>query len=233
MKLAKLLIGLLLLPACFAATIAFREKIVDLLLKQVLFLAGAGAYLFLLAVFQQPIRTYVFGHELTHVLWIWLFGGKVKKFKVSAAGGGVRADRANFLIFLAPYFFPVYTFAVVAAYLIASALGASPVVHQVFSFVAGFTWTFHLTFTIYTLLQRQPDISVNGSVFSLPLIYLANVIVLSILVIFISGGLFYESFFARLWEKTEQIYFYLWVQAPRWSEDLVRWCRFALALDKS
>ena len=54
---------------------------------------------------------YVVGHELTHVVWSWLFGGKVKKFRASSSGGEVVVTKSNFLVALAPYFFPLYELA--------------------------------------------------------------------------------------------------------------------------
>lgn len=229
MRLLKLLTGILLLPACAAVTIAFSETVFDLLLGEALFFGGAVSYLFLLAVFQQPIRTYVFGHELTHVLWIWLFGGRVKKFRVTASGGRVKADRANFLIFLAPYFFPVYTALAAAVFLLVSAVTDNPAVAKIFAFTAGFTWTFHLTFTIYTLLRRQPDIAANGGIFSLPLIYLANVIVLAALVILVSGEGGYAGFFSALRENASRLYEYLWNEIPRWGGFIAEWIRAVLS----
>lgn len=233
MKLLKFLIGLLLLPACVAVTLVFRDMIFGLLLGELLFFIGAVSYLFLLAVFQQPIRTYIFGHELTHVLWIWLFGGRVKKFRVTAAGGRVKADRSNFLIFLAPYFFPVYTALAVLIYLVVTLITDHPAVPGAFAFAVGFTWTFHLTFTIFTLLQRQPDVTVNGVVFSLPLIYLGNVMVLSLLLIFVSGNGIYQAFFARFWESSVWVYGHIWTESPRWGEELTGWFRALIFPDRS
>ena len=56
--------------------------------------------------------------ELTHALWTWLMGGKVNRFKVTSKGGHVIVSKTNFLIALAPYFFPVYAVLVVAVFVI-------------------------------------------------------------------------------------------------------------------
>ena len=61
---------------------------------------------------------YVYGHELTHVLWTWAMGGRVKKFKASSTGGQVVVTKTNFLIALAPYFFPLYAVLVVLVFLV-------------------------------------------------------------------------------------------------------------------
>ena len=48
-----------------------------------------GAVLWLIAFFglPRPILIYVFGHELTHALWVWLMGGRVSRFRVGRDGG--------------------------------------------------------------------------------------------------------------------------------------------------
>ena len=85
-------------------------------------LSGAACWVVIYSLLPKPMWVYVFGHELTHALWTWLFGGKVKKFKASAKGGHVIVTKNNFLISLAPYFFPVYAALVVGCLLIGPCL---------------------------------------------------------------------------------------------------------------
>src|SRR5690349_2103085 len=70
-------------------------------------LAGVACWLVIYLLLPKPMWVYVFGHELTHALWAWLLGGKVKRFKATSKGGHVVVTRNNFLIALAPYFFPL------------------------------------------------------------------------------------------------------------------------------
>ncbi|MFO1511751.1 MAG: hypothetical protein U1F83_02370 [Verrucomicrobiota bacterium] len=77
--------------------------------------ARAGSQFLLLP---KPMWIYVVGHELTHAIWVWLFGGSVKKFKASSSGGHVIVDKNNFLISLSPYFFPFYVVLVVLIFLV-------------------------------------------------------------------------------------------------------------------
>jgi len=224
--LGKILLGLLLIPACVAATAVFGAQIFPVLKIEVWFFIGLFSYLLLLAIFQQPIRTYIFGHEMTHVLWVWLFGGRVKGFKAAATGGEVRASKTNFLIFLAPYFCPLYTVILIAIYLLLSLIiNMPPVALSILSFLLGFTWAFHFTFTIYVLLQGQPDIWATGRIFSFPVIYLFNIIVLAVLIIFVSPGVSYENYFSRLWSETRTDYRYLWNQAPGICRDNYYGCK--------
>ena len=211
----KILLGVLLIPACVAATVVFGREVFPVLKTEIWFFAGLFSYLLLLAIFQQPIRTYIFGHELTHVLWVWLFGGRVKGFKAAAKGGEVRTTKSNFLIFLAPYFFPLYCALVIAAYgMLPLFLQLPPVAIRILSFLLGFTWAFHFTFTLYVLVQGQPDIWATGRIFSFPLIYLFNIVVLAVLIIFVSPKSSYGTFFSRLWSKTRTDYRHLWTNGP-------------------
>src|SRR5437868_14181563 len=77
-----------------------------------------GAVLWLIAFFglPRPILIYVFGHELTHALWVCLMGGRVSRFGVASDGGHGVTTKANFWIGLTPYFFRIYRFLAIAIY---------------------------------------------------------------------------------------------------------------------
>jgi len=217
-RIIKFLIGLILIPACVAATIVFKDEVFLILKTEVYFFAGIFSYLVLLAVFQQPIRTYVFGHELTHAVWVWFSGGRVKGFKATASGGEIRATKSNFLICLAPYFFPLYSLMAIVIFLALKVILPHPPGRAVLGFVLGLTWAFHITFTIYVLLQGQPDVGTTGRVFSIPFIYLTNVLVLAALIIFYSPRLSANQFFPHLLEGTKKMYQQIWLSAPGFFE---------------
>src|SRR3954471_11618994 len=110
-KWAKMIIGILLLPVCVGAVKALvivLGKTSRAEMMWVAALGGAACWLVIFLLLPKPMRVYVFGHELTHVLWTWLFGGQVKKFKTGPTGGHVVVTKNNFVIALAPYFFPLY-----------------------------------------------------------------------------------------------------------------------------
>ncbi len=214
-KTGKILLGILLVPACVAVSMVFGREIFPLLFGEVWFLVGLFSYLLLLGIFQQPIRTYVFGHELTHVIWVWLFGGRVKGFRAAARGGEVKTTRSNFLIFLAPYFFPLYSALAVALYfLLGLFLQLPPAALSYLSFALGFTWAFHLTLTIYVIVQGQPDIWAAGRIFSFPFIYLANVVILAALIILVTPESSSRYFFSSFWEESRCDYLALWNDGP-------------------
>lgn len=128
----------------------------------------------------RPVRAYVLAHELTHALWGLFMGARVSQLRVTKKGGSVRLSKSNALITLAPYFFPLYTVCVIAFYG-ALALFFDVQAYQPFWLAAiGLTWSFHVTFTVVALQQRQPDIEEYGRVLSYSLIYLANVLELNL-----------------------------------------------------
>ncbi len=53
--------------------------------------------------------------------------------------------------------------------------------HQKYLFFAvGMTWAFHFTFTCWMIPKQQTDLLLHGTFFSLVVIYLANLLVLTI-----------------------------------------------------
>lgn len=177
-KILKFLIGLLLLPLCWS----FSRTIFILLCSvpggsgwmewalPVGFLMSALGFFLL----PRAFRTYVLGHELTHAFWGMLFGAKIGKMKVGKEGGHVMLSKSNFLISLAPYFFPFYTAAVIALWVGLGLFFDLSAYEPWWLAAIGLTWGFHVTFTVYMLSQRQPDVAEHGRVFSYVLIYLAN-----------------------------------------------------------
>jgi hypothetical protein len=177
----KNILGLLLLPVCLAAAAALWRVVRasgDAEAFWVMFGAGFGCALVVFVLLPKPMLAYVFGHELTHALWTWLCGGKVTKFKVSTQGGHVIVSKTNFLIALAPYFFPVYAVVVVAGYALGQWCWRWPVGSPWFHLALGAAYGFHLTLTWHILETDQTDVSGQGYVFSAAVIYLGNILVL-------------------------------------------------------
>jgi hypothetical protein len=183
MKWAKLIIAILLLPVCYGAVVALWLVVkasggADVV--WVATLAGAACWLVIFLLLPKPMWVYVFGHELTHVLWTWLFGGSVRKFKASRDGGHVIVTRNNFLIALAPYFFPLYAVLVVLVFITGHWLWNWRNYQIWFHLFLGAAYGFHVTLTWYILKHEQSDISGQGYLFSAVIIFLGNVTVLLI-----------------------------------------------------
>lgn len=149
-----------------------------------------GAVLWLVAFFSlpRPLWIYVFGHELTHAVWVWIMGGRVHQFRVTKAGGHIVTDKTNTWIALAPYFFPIYSLLVIGLYGVAALFtDVSPYRQWLYGFV-GATWAFHFSFTCWMIPQGQPDLTYGGTFYSLVLIYTLNLSLLAVLLIIASPG---------------------------------------------
>jgi hypothetical protein len=142
----------------------------------------------------RPMLLYVFGHELTHVIWVWLMGGRVSQFRINRAGGYIVTDTTNFWIALAPYFFPIYSILVLLLFGgIGTFVDVEPYRRWLFG-VVGFTWAFHITFAIWMLWKGQTDLIEHGTFFSMMVIYLINFSVLSLMLIVASRDVTFLSF---------------------------------------
>jgi hypothetical protein len=181
LRLVRFLAGIALLPACAAASTALygllRQLQPGTLPPDVGWLAGGFAFwLVLYVALPRPVRTYILAHELTHALWGWMMGARVSNLRVSGDQGSVTLSKTNFLITLAPYFFPLYTMLTIGAFAGLGLLYAVERYHLWWMAMIGFTWGFHFTFTVSTLLQRQTDIRACGHLFSYTFIYTMNLL---------------------------------------------------------
>jgi len=182
-KWSKTIIAILLLPFCIGAVQALFKVLAQTGQADTIWVATAGGAACWLAVFlllPKPMRIYVFGHELTHALWTWAFGGKVKKFKATSDGGHVVVTKNNFMIALAPYFFPLYVVLVVGCFVMGHLLWGWTRYLVWFHLLVGAAYAFHITLTWHILQTRQSDITSQGYFFSGVIIFLGNIGVLLI-----------------------------------------------------
>src|SRR5438105_4725269 len=198
----KFVVAIFLLPLCailtqtFFTVFARAAMIQRLWAAQEFWFFSLGALLWMIAFIglPRPILLYVFGHELTHAFWVWLMGGRVSRFHIGREGGHVVTDRTNFWIALAPYFFPIYSILAIAIY------GALSLFYNVQPYgrllyaVIGATWAFHLTFTCWMIPKNQTDLRDHGTFFSLVIINLLNLTLLSVMLILASPRITFVSF---------------------------------------
>lgn len=175
------------------------------------FALGAAAWiLFFLAsiwTFGEPrlLRVYVFGHELTHAFWAWVFGGKIFSFKATRDGGYIETNRTNFWIALTPYFHPLYPILIIELYGVASLFyDLSPYTPVLFGLL-GLTWAFHFSFTLWMIPKGQSDLTSHGTIFSLLVIYLMNAITLAALLIFAAPEVTFRLFGHELSRHTIEL----------------------------
>ncbi len=197
LKLLKFMVGLLLLPVCVAVSqvlwgllhaAARAEAAVLLPVPALALFSGFMLWLAAFMLFPRPVRSYILAHELTHALWGLLMGASIARIRVKEDHGSVVLSKTNFLITLAPYFFPLYTVLLIGLYYLLWLFYAVERFHLLWLGLVGMTWGFHLTFTVCALLQRQSDIRDQGRLFSYAVIYLANVIGICVWVIMVSDA---------------------------------------------
>jgi len=201
-KWVKFIVAIFLLPICAVVSQTFFTAFARAAVAQRLWTGeefwffSLGAVLWLIAFFglPRPVILYVFGHELTHALWVWLMGGRVTRFRVGQDGGHIITDRTNFWIALAPYFFPLYSILAIALYGALSLFINVRPYGQLLYAIIGATWAFHSTFTCWMILKNQTDLSDHGTLFSLILIYLMNLLLLTVMLILASPQITFVGF---------------------------------------
>ena len=208
-SLVKLVVAVLLLPLCAILSQTFFTVFTRATVTQRLWAGeefwffSLGAVLWLIAFFglPRPLLVYVFGHELTHAVWVWLMGGRVSQFKVGRDGGHIMTDRNNFWIALAPYFFPLYSIIALGIYgALSLFMDVQPYGRLLYAII-GMTWAFHFSFTCWMIPKSQTDLTDHGTFFSLVVIYLLNLILLSVFLVVASPQISFADFGAEIGEN--------------------------------
>jgi len=202
---SRFIIGLILLPFCYGAGVSFWKAlhpITQLQESSAYFVSGIVLYFFFEWIFFRPIRTYVFGHELTHAIATWLSGGKVKEFHVSKNGGHVSVTKTNFVVALAPYVIPLYSVFFLGLYAAINYFYPLGLYWRFFLLFLGMTFGFHMALTIYALQQNQPDLKVAGKFLSGIFIFLGNILC----IVGLFHGLFPKSISVTKWGHDTGIY---------------------------
>ncbi len=164
------------------------------------FLTGAAGYLVAwYLVFRRRAVGSLFStaeHELTHALFAWATFHKVVQFRATWSRGGhiQYLGLGNWLITIAPYFFPtlsVFALIVLAFLPRESAWWGSAAL--------GFTVAYHLTSTWRETHHQQPDLAKVGFPFAVCFLPASNGLVYGVLLSFAaSGGTGVATFFDRV-----------------------------------
>ncbi|NOX98932.1 MAG: hypothetical protein GXP30_04230 [Verrucomicrobia bacterium] len=208
----RLLIGLALLPFVWISLESFFLSFAHATKNGAFWRTGEfwfftiGSSIWLVLFFGLRSRLmlwlYVAGHELTHAVFVLFCGGNVKGLHISSSGGHILTNKNNFIIALSPYFIPFYTMIVIALWWIIQLIFPDypiTVVHDRILFASiGLTWTFHLTFTLWMINREQPDLQQNGILFSVALIALINILLISGFLVLASPHVTLE-YFALTW----------------------------------
>ena len=210
LRMSRWLLGILLLPLCGVTSWTFFSQFSDVALRLEFWRTSAFWYfatggLLMTGWFATGLLKnvflylYVLGHELTHIVFIWMFRGKVSDWGVSVDGGYVTTDKSNIVIALAPYFVPLWAALVVGIYAAVGYFVELPdaAMKSLFGLL-GFFWAFHLLWTLWMIPRDQPDLRENGTFLSLTIIYLANLLILVALMCLASDDMSFRGF-GREW----------------------------------
>lgn len=203
----KLIIAVLSIPLALGVSLAFYNNLI--LIKELAgslkyLLWGVGSYVILHLLFYRPTYLYVLGHEAVHAGISWIFGGKIKSFKVSEEGGSVSTNKSNVVVELSPYFVPIYAIIISVIYfVIASSYSING---TVFIFLIGFALAFHMVSTIEVMKIRQPDIVKSGYFFSIMMVYVLNMVVISLIFGMLFPSFSVKKFFIDSWVLSKNIY---------------------------
>ena len=214
-RVTKFIFSILAIPFIISASYSLYHeigKIYSLDSNQWYFILGAVVYLIVHTVLFKPNIVYIFGHELTHALAMFVSAGKVKSFKVSKKGGEVKGTKANLFISLAPYFFPTYTLIITLLWYIAKQFRDIKDFISVFLFAVGLTLTFHFVMTVEFLKTKQPDLVKSGYLFSIVLIYLINLTIAALILNFIFVDFSFKTYIANAYDFGKEIYAWLFHQ---------------------
>lgn len=150
------------------------------------FAAGGIIYFLLWAMFLSKRGSFwsVIEHEMTHALFALLFFKKVHSFSAKRRrGGNVVIEGDNFIIALAPYFFPLLSIAIVVI---------KPSILNQYQWILqgliGFTLMFHLVHLATEFHPSQPDLQRSGMVFSFIVVLFFNLLFVGLCITALRGG---------------------------------------------
>ncbi|MDR3196007.1 MAG: hypothetical protein LBT58_04455 [Endomicrobium sp.] len=185
MRFLRNILAFIAMPAVFAAGYALAKNFLFFSIssggKRIPFWIGALSYIAFQAILYKPMKTYIFGHELSHAIAGLLSGAKIKKFNVDEMSGSVVLTKDNIWITLAPYFFPIYTIAIIIIYVCLGWVMDIKQLYGYYLFLIGFSIFFHIALTVYILSIEQPDLKIYGAFFSYVIILAVNIITFTLL----------------------------------------------------
>lgn len=186
-----LIAGILLVPSIAITLVTFDQLSEDGLISSLwkeqtsfLFLIGFALMLVWLTcgLFRDVFLVlYVFGHELTHALFAYLFFGEVRELNFSSSGGYILTNRSNIIIALAPYFIPFWAIVMSVIFGLTALFISSPFLMLAYLGCLGASWSFHLWWTVRMIPEGQTDLQENGTFLSLVIIYFLNFLFLSVM----------------------------------------------------
>jgi hypothetical protein len=177
--------ALIFLPGLVYALYVVIRAVVAHPGNSVPFLIGAGAYAVVFLAFTRGRIGFwtIVEHEFTHALFAWATFHRVVGFSAMRSGGHIRyIGRGNWLISIAPYFFPTFTLIVIAV------LSFLPARHlAIGAGVLGASVAHHTLSTWLETHRHQTDLRDVGWIWSWLFLPSINAFVLGIILSYAAG----------------------------------------------
>ena len=206
MKVIRFFVAILIfIPLSYSFALQFVEIIPSIRFQQPqiwFWGVGGGVALFSLIFIKQSSFIAILKHELSHNLFAILTFRKPTALHVTAGKGGEfqHEGKTNFLMILAPYFFPLLS----SIMMLISLLDIRS--HGLFLGLLGATVGFDFSTSLKDMHLKQPDLRKYGLFFSWCFILLAALIFYGMLIAYVtngyntSGNYFIEGF-AQAWKR--------------------------------
>ncbi len=176
------------LPGALYAAVSLVGRVLADPWPVAMFLAGFGLQCLAWWLFFRRTRfslLLTFEHELTHALFAWATLHRVTGLRATAFRGGqvTFLGAGNWLITIAPYFFPTLSvLVIVVSSFLPSSLGS------IARFLIGMSFAYHLTSTLHETHPGQTDLQQVGKLFCVLFLPTANLVTIGVLLGFIYGG---------------------------------------------
>jgi len=209
-KLIRFILLLPFIPLIYAfsyqALLYFKELRFE---EVVFFLLGLVVYFLLYVIALEGSIDFLetLEHELTHAAASIMLFRMPSKLVVDLESGSrkvgeVKTTAGCFLVFLAPYFLPLFTLPLLLLKPI-----VPPPFDKIIDFLIGFTLAFHYVRVIKNLHGEQSDITKTGTIFSAVVLVFLNLVFLVIILAVVTGN--YSSileYFKASFERTKEAY---------------------------
>ena len=144
------------------------------------FLIGAAVW----AVLGRKLGFFgVFEHEFTHLVFGLMMFQRPRSFYASVRRGHVTTEGSNFIDNLAPYYFPTFSYILLAVFPL-----LKPAAYSYFYPALGFVTGYHLVSNITEFSLRQSDIRRSGRVFSVIFCIFAGILAFGFVAAFVIRG---------------------------------------------
>ena len=178
-------VSLFLIPVIYAVVINFPvlfssyTRLTDSMLYS---LIGFVLFLIIYYLIGAPVRSYIVAHELSHVIFAFLTGVKVKNLSIKKYKSFVKTSGSNVFISLGPYILPFYSIIIILIYkIILFFTQELKITTVIFYLLAGAGYSFHILTTIHYLRYDQPDMKRYGYFFSITFVVLWIVVISALL----------------------------------------------------